>query len=90
MYLPLFVGVLCSSLFWYALLCVFSSFAIILTRERDICLVTLNALWLFLAVPWVGLQFVIAVFLDHTHLLTEIHEKIPACKELAYRNCIKG
>ena len=28
MYLPLFVGVLCLSLFWYALLCVLSSFAI--------------------------------------------------------------
>ena len=25
--------------------------------------------WLFLAVPWVYLQFVIVVFPDHTHLL---------------------
>ena len=25
--------------------------------------------WPFLAVPWVCLQFVIVVFLDHTHLL---------------------
>ena len=25
--------------------------------------------WLFLAVPWVCLQFVIVVFPDHTHLL---------------------
>ena len=25
--------------------------------------------WLFLAVPWVSLQFVIVVFPDHTHLL---------------------
>ena len=33
------------------------------------CLVTVNVLWLFLAVPWVGLQYVIVVFLDHTHLL---------------------
>ena len=24
--------------------------------------------WLFLAVPWVSLQFVIVVFSDHTHL----------------------
>ena len=31
-YLPLFVGVLCSSLFWYGLLYVLSRFAIILTR----------------------------------------------------------
>ena len=28
MYLTLFVGVLCWSLFWYALLCFFSSFAV--------------------------------------------------------------
>ena len=34
MYLPLFVGALCLSLFWYALLGVVSSFAIILTRKR--------------------------------------------------------
>ena len=26
-------------------------------------------LWLFLRVPWVGLQYVIVVFPDHTHLL---------------------
>ena len=31
------------------------------------CLVIV--VWLFLAVPWVCLQFVIAVFPDHTHLL---------------------
>ena len=53
MYLPLFVGVLCWSLFWYALLYVLSSFAIILTRKRKLvallvlhvgCLVTVNVL----------------------------------------------
>ena len=71
MYLPLFVGVMCSSLFWYALFCVLSSFAIILTRKRDRCVVTLNALRLFLEVPSVGLQFAIVVFLDHTHLFTD-------------------
>ena len=27
------------------------------------------AVWLFLAVPWVCLEFVIVVFSDHTHLL---------------------
>ena len=51
MYLPLFVGVLCWSLFWYALLYVLSSFEIILTRKRELvallllsfgCLVTVN------------------------------------------------
>ena len=34
------------------------------------CIVTINDLWIFLTVPWVGLQCVIVVFLtDHTHLL---------------------
>ena len=32
------------------------------------CLVTVNVLWLFLMVPWVGLQFVIVVFPVHSHL----------------------
>ena len=32
-------------------------------------LVTVHVLWLFLTVPWVGLQCVIVVFPDHTHLL---------------------
>ena len=72
------MGVLCLSLFCYALLCVLFSFAIILKRKRklvvllllsDRCIATLNVLWLFLKVSWVGLQCVIAVFPDHTHLL---------------------
>ena len=29
--------------------------------------------WLFLAVPWVSLQFVIVVFPDHTHLLLSLY-----------------
>ena len=78
MYFLLFVGVLCLYLFCYALLCVHSSFAIMLKRKRKlvallllsyICIVTINVLWLFLTVPWVGLQYVIVVFPDHTHLL---------------------
>ena len=32
-------------------------------------LVTVNVLWFFLVVPWVGLQCVIVVVPDHTHLL---------------------
>ena len=77
MYFSLFVGVLCLSLFCYALFCVQSSFAIILKRKRKMvvmlllsyrCIVTANVLWLFLAVPWVDLRFVIVVFLDHTFL----------------------
>ena len=78
MYFPLFLGVLCLYLFCYAFLCVHSSFAIILERKRKlvvllllfyICIVTINVLWLFLVVPWVGLQCVIVVFPDHTHLV---------------------
>ena len=32
------------------------------------CLITVNVLWPCLAVPWVGLQCVIVVFPDYTHL----------------------
>ena len=78
MYLPLFIVVLCWSFCRYALPWVFSSFAIILTRKRKLfalvllfagCLLTVNVLWLFLMVPWVGLQCVIVVFPDHTRLI---------------------
>ena len=71
------MGVLCLSLGCYALLYVHSSFAIILKRKRKLagllllsyrCLVTVNVLWLFLTVQWVGLQCVIVVLHDHTHL----------------------
>ena len=69
---------MCLFLFCYALLCVHSSFTIILKRKRKLvallllsyrCIVYVNVLWLFLMVPWVDLQFVIVVFPDHTHLL---------------------
>ena len=33
------------------------------------CIVTIHGLLLFLTVRWVGLQYVIVVFPDHTHLL---------------------
>ena len=73
MYFLLFVGALCLSLFCYALLCVHSSFATILMRKRKLIALllyfTINVLWLYLTVPWVGLQCVIVVFPDHTHLL---------------------
>ena len=51
-----------------------SSVVIILKRKRKLvallllsyrCIVTVNVLWLFLAVPWVDLQCEIVVFLDH-------------------------
>ena len=85
MYFPLFVGVLCLSLFCYTFLCVHFSFAIILKRKGKLfalpllsyrCIVTINSLWLFLTVSWVGLQYVIVVFPDHTHLLFAQFAKI--------------
>ena len=33
------------------------------------CFVTVSIRWLFLAVPWVGLQSVIVAFPEQTHLL---------------------
>ena len=66
------------SLFCNALLYVHSNFANVLTRKRKLvallllshrCIVTISVLWLFLTVPWVGLQCVIVVFPEHTHLL---------------------
>ena len=76
MYFPLFVGVLCLSLFWYALLCVLISFAIILKWKRELVallllscasLVAVNVLWPFLTVSCVGLQCAIVVFPNYTH-----------------------
>ena len=78
MFFPLFVGVLFVSLFCSALFC----FAIILKRKRIHvallvlsyrCIVTIDVLWLFLTVPWVGLQCVIVGFPDHTQLLLYAH-----------------
>ena len=70
------VGFCNCSMFCCALLYVHSSFAIILMGKRELvallglsswCLVIV--VWLFLAMPWVSLQFVIVFFPDHTHLL---------------------
>ena len=70
------MGVCNCSMFCCTLLYVHSSFAIIFMGNRELvallsssswCLVMVE--WLFLAVPWVCLQFVIVVFPDHTHLL---------------------
>ena len=41
------------------------------------CVVTVNVRWLFLTVPWVGLQFVIVVFPDHAHFFKSIHLGYP-------------
>ena len=63
-------------MFCCMLLYVHSSIAIILMGKRELvallnlsswCLVMVE--WLFLAVPWGCLRFVIVVFPDHTHLL---------------------
>ena len=69
----------------FVLLCitkfVHSSFAINLKGKRKLvallllsyrCIVTINVLWLFLTVPWVGLHCVIVVFPVHTHLLYNV------------------
>ena len=62
-----------------------SSFAIILKRKRKLvallllsyrCIVTIKVLWLFLTVRWVGLQCVIVVFPDHTHLLFDSYQNM--------------
>ena len=80
MYFPLFVGVLFLSVFCYALRCDHSRIAIILKRKTKLvallllsyrCIVTINVLWLFLTVLWVGLQYVIVVFPDYSHLPLE-------------------
>ena len=64
------------SIFCCALLCVHSSIAIILMGKRElVALLILSSMclksvvWLFPAMPWVCLQFVIVVFPDHTHSL---------------------
>ena len=63
-------------MFCCTLLYIHSSFAIILMDKRElVALLSLSSwclvivVWLFLAVPWVCLQFVIVVLPDHTHLL---------------------
>ena len=63
-------------MFCCAILYVHSSFAIILMGKKKLvallglsswCLVMI--VWLFFAVTWVCLRFVIVIFPDHTHLL---------------------
>ena len=77
------MGVCNCSLFCRTLLYVHSSIAIILMGKRELfallnlsswCLMMVE--WLFLAVPWGCLPFVIVVFPDHTHLL---FSEIPSC-----------
>ena len=69
------MGVCNCSMFCCTLLYVHSSFAIILMGKRElVALLSLSSrclvivVWLFFAVSWVCLQFVIVVFPDQTHL----------------------
>ena len=70
------MGVCNCSIYCCTLLYVHSSITIILMGKRELvallnssswCLVMVE--WLFLAVQWDCLRFVIVVFPDHTHLL---------------------
>ena len=71
------MGVCDFSMFCFVLLCVRSGIAVVLVGRggglvallglSSWCLVMVE--WLFLAVPWGCLRFVIVVFPDHTHLL---------------------
>ena len=72
------MGFCVCSIICCALLCVHSSFAIILMGNRELvallclsycCLVIVIVMWLFRTVPQVDMQCVIVVFPGHTHLL---------------------
>ena len=74
-------------MFCCTLLYVHSSIAIILMEKRELvallnlsswCLVMVK--WLFLAVTWGYLRFIIVVFPDHTHLLFSMsYTKLICC-----------
>ena len=73
------VGACICSMFCCTLLYVHSSIAITLMGKRELaallnlsswCLAMVG--WLFLAVPWGCLWFVIVVYPDHTHLLFQL------------------
>ena len=68
------------------------SFAIILMGKRElVALLSLSSwslvivVWLFLAVPWVCLQFVIWVFPNNTHLLFLASKHYSAANVSHYR-----
>ena len=85
------------SMFCCALLCVLSGFAVILVRRGWLvallclsfwCLVAVVVLWLFLKVPWGGLQCVSEVFPNHTHLLFIYNSlQLPCCRSQLLRCC---
>ena len=76
-------------MFCYTLLYVHISIAIILMGKRELvvllnlsswCLVMVE--WLFLAVPWLCLRFVIVVFPDQTHLQFKYFGNLTICFEI--------
>ena len=81
---------------WSALFNVHPSFAIIIMRKRELvallllsfgCLVTVNVMSLFLAVPLVGLQCVIVVHPDQIHSLSDLNLRcihMPTCTLTLY------
>ena len=86
------------SMFCYALRYVHFSFAIILMGKRELvalrslyswCLVIV--VWLFLAVSWACLQFVIVVFPDHTQYFCSKMKKLCSSNSIMQgiqgRNC---
>ena len=94
------LGVCYCSMFCCTLLYVHSSIAIILMGKRELvallylsswCLVMVE--WLFLAVPWGCLPFVIVVFPDHTHLLFFLKRNIKLhnqdLKSTAYKTLLR-
>ena len=82
-------------MFCCTLLYAHSSIAIILMEKRELvaqlnlsswCLVMVE--WLFLAVPWGCLRFVIVVFPDHTHLLDLIPYTDCSNNKHGWKGCV--
>ena len=74
------MGVLCLSLFCYALFCAHSSFCNHLEEEEKAGCFAINVLqvysyynvlWLFLTMSWVGQKCVNVIFPDRTHFFKE-------------------
>ena len=83
------MGVLCLSLFWYALLCALSSFATILKRKRELVALLLIVLRIScyckcsVAFPhdilgW-SKELIIVVYPDHTQQLLGLATKMQIC-----------
>ena len=89
------MGVCNRSMFCCTLLYVPSSFAIILMGKRElVALLSLSSwclvivVWLFLAVPWVCLQFVNVVFPDHTNLLFMVNDSFVRSMHISLNNLV--